>query len=428
MSIYTPEISPPVREKERRRLPIVRIVLACLLLLALYRGAGDDPSSPPPPEEEIRTEEINREGEPLQEGEEGDNPTAEEVAPPPPREMTPSFREIFLSRQPDPALGDSLLDVLTSQNPYGAVYLMVDGENGRILAWGEQNNFEPLSAPSGLSKSNFPAASLAKIVTAATALESNRYSNHTEIPAIGSSVTLYRNQLAVPKNYRGRMVTLESAFASSMNPSMGIVGQSLGEERLLQTAERFGFNRAFSAGIPEMSLFSTNGDRFGIAEAASGFTNGITLSPLLAAAMVRAVLTGAIPEIPWSPLIGADATPAVPVKLGGEPFSENTYYGLRRMFEATIQKGSARSPFRNKRVFYPYNRERLRVGGKTGTKDDGNLRYEWFAGYALDRKNTNKSVVLVCLHMNELKGTRASVPAQAAALLLNHWARKYLEW
>ncbi len=427
MSIYTPDSTPPRREKDRR-LPLVRIALITLLLFAVYRFSTDAPSSTPPPATEINAEEIAEEKPDLSESEQVPAPSPDEVVSSPPRKMGPPFKELFLSRQPDPALGERLLNVLRSQNPYGAVYLMVDGKNGRILAWGQQNGFNPSAEPTDLSKSGFPAASLAKIITAAAALESNRYSNHTRIPAIGSSVTLYRDQLKIPKNYRGRTVSLESAFASSMNPSMGIVGQRLGQKRLLKTAERFGFNRIFSANIPEMSLFTTNGDKFGVAEAASGFTNDITLSPLLAAAIVRAVLTGESPEIPWSPVIGANYTPPVPVKLGSKPFSENTYYGLRRMFEATIKKGSARSPFRNKRIFYPYNRKRLRVGGKTGTKDGKNVRYEWFAGYAKDRKNPNKSVVLVCLHMNELKGTRASYPAQAAALLINHWAKQYLEW
>jgi len=325
-------------------------------------------------------------------------------------------------------LGNNLLDVLKSQNPYGAFYLMVDGASGRILAWGQQDNFEPSSRPTYLPSSSFPAASLSKIITAAAALESRRYSNNTLIPSVGSSVTLYRNQLKVPKNYKGRKVSLERTFASSMNPPMALVGLQLGGKTLRQTSARLGFNLDYPAGVPLRSSYDPPDSGFGVAEAASGFTDKVTLSPLHAAAIVRAVLRGETPEIPWSPVVGKSYAPGRPGSLEADPFSDNTYYGLRRMFEATISKGSARSPFRKRRVFYPYNKKRLRVGGKTGTKDGGDFRFEWFAGYAQDRKDPERSIVLVCLHINELTGTRASPPSQAAAMLINHWAKKYLEW
>ncbi len=303
---------------------------------------------------------------------------------------------------------------------------MVDGSSGQILAWGQQEDFKPSGLPSYMPNSSFPAASLSKIITAAAALESRRYSNHTLIPSKGSSVTLYRSQLRIKKNYKGRKVSLERAFASSMNPPIGLVGLQIGGKAMRQISTRLGFNLDFPNGIPNRSIYEPPDSGFGVAEAASGFTTKITISPLLAAAIVRSILRGETPEIPWSPVVGNRYAPIKPVRLNSRPFSHNTYYGMRRMFEATISKGSARTPFRTKNVFYRNNRKRLRVGGKTGTKDNGKFRYEWFAGYAYDRKKPEKSIIVVCLHINELSGTRASAPSQAAALLLNHWAKKYL--
>jgi len=339
-----------------------------------------------------------------------------------------SFEEEFLSRQGDKALGRKLLGVFRSQRPYAGFYLMVDGESGEILAWGQQEDFSAKPRPTFLSNSNFPAASLAKIVTAAAALESRRYSNHTEIPLIGSSVTLYRQQLNVPKRYRGKKVTLQRSFASSMNPSMAIVGMSLGGRRLQEAAEELGFNYSFPGGLPETSNFMPPASGFGLAEISSGFTSKVTISPVLAAAIIRSVLKGEAPEIPWSSVAGPEYAHGSPQKLAAADFSDNTYYGLRLMFEATVYSGSARSVFRNGSIFYPGNRKRLRVGGKTGTKNGGDLRYEWFAGYAQDRRNPSKSLVVVCLHMNEVDGTRAKHPSQAAALLINHWAKTYVQW
>lgn len=406
-------------KKTRQRFPLIRILLLILLIFGFYRFE---------PEKEQTEKKIITNTPPVKK-----EATLQKKAPAEKKlqaikETNESFEKKFLIRQKDKELGLKVLEVLGSQKPYGAVYLMVDGYTGEIIAWGQQQNFKAGTEPSYLPSNSFPAASLIKIVTAAAALESKRYSNHTEIPAIGRSVTLYKNQLEVPNHYSGRMVTLERAFSRSMNSPMGIVGIDLGGKRLLAAAERLGFNRLLAEGVPSISQYPLPSDDFSIAEAASGFTDHITVSPLLVAAIVRSIMLEEGPEMPWSPLLAPRYAPAEAIGLHQSPFTENTYYGLKRMLEATINRGSARTTYNNPRVFYPYNRERLQTGGKTGTKNMGDIRYEWFAGYARDRKDSKKSLILVCLHMNELNGTRASHPAQASALLINHWAKSYLQW
>lgn len=414
------DFADPIKgRKLRRRFPVIRILLLILLILGFYRYEPEKPQTeqtlteagaPPKKENAPQEASLKKENEPKTEKKED------------------TFQANFLSRQKDKQLALNVLNVLGSQKPFGAVYLMVDGANGEILAWGQQQNFAPQELPSYLPDSSFPAASLVKIVTAAAALESRRYSNHTEIPAIGRSVTLYKNQLEVPKNYNGKRVTLEKAFSLSMNSPIGIVGLDLGSKRLMSAAERLGFNRLLAKGVPLESRYPLPSDDFAIAEAASGFTDDITISPLLAAAIVRSILLGKDPEMPWSPLLAPAYAPVKAIGLNQSPFKENTYYGLKRMLETTLKKGSARTSYNNPKVFYPYNKERLRTGGKTGTKNVGNIRYEWYAGYARDRKNAKKALILVCLHMNEINGTRASHPAQASALLTNYWAKSYLQW
>lgn len=403
------------------RFPLIRIIIALTIVLVFYQLLTKDndsektaPQTETPLKEKIKNANIK------------ENKT--EIKPEPVKKLPPgkSFTQQFEARQPDRLLGKKLLNVLKSQNPYGGFYLMVDGTSGQILAWGQQDKFKPSSRPSYLASSSFPAASLSKIITAAAALESRRYSNHTLIPSKGSSVTLYSNQLRIKKNYSGNKVSLERAFASSMNPPMGLVGLQIGGKAMRKTSAQLGFNFDFPNGMPQRSIYEPPDTGFGVAEAASGFTTKITISPLHAAAIIRSILREETPEIPWSPVVGNRYAPIKPIRLETQPFSHNTYYGMRRMFEATISKGSARTPFRSKNIFYPNNKKRLRVGGKTGTKDGGKFRYEWFAGYAYDRKKPENAVIVVCLHINELSGTRASTPSQAAALLLNHWAKKYL--
>jgi len=404
--------------KGKRRLPLIRILLFILLAYGFYGYEQESPSIEEPALlKEIKKEESHQEKDVLI-----DN------RPRKVKKKKNDFTSNFLALQRDKELATKLLDVLKSQNPYAAIYLMVDGTSGEILAWGQQDKFIPGEAPSYLPLNSFPAASLVKIVTAAAALESGRYSNHTQIPAIGRSVTLYKNQLKVPKSYAGRMVTMEKAFSLSMNPPMGIIGLKLGGKRLISAAERLGFNRHLAKGVPAASIYPSPADNFAIAESASGFTDEITISPLLVAAIIRSVVSEKGPEMPWSPLLAPVYAPAKAIGLNQLPFKENTYFGLKRMMEATLKKGSARRTYNNPEIFYPYNKKRLKTGGKTGTKNVGNTRYEWFAGYAQDRKDSKKTLILVCLHMNELEGTRASHPAQASALLINHWAKNYLKW
>lgn len=405
--------------KDRHRFPLIRILLLIALIFGFYlyepEGPPIEPSRHETPEPENK-ETIMKEVSPKKASLENNGKKED------------NFKTKFLSLQGDKELALKLLEVLNSQNPYGAFYLMVDGASGEILAWGQQDKFKPQATPSYLALNSFPAASLAKIVTAAAALESRRYSNHTKIPAIGRGVTLYKDQLEVPKNYNGREVTLEKAFSLSMNSPMGIVGISLGGKRLTAAAEKLGFNLSADKGLPPASIYPLPADDFAVAEAASGFTDDITITPLLVASIIRSILLEKGPEIPWSPLLSPDYAPLRTIDLNQSPLKENTYYGLKRMLESTLKNGSARTSYNNPRILYPYNRERLRTGGKTGTKSLGNIRYEWFAGYAQDRKNSEKALILVCLHMNEVKGTRASHPAQASALLINHWAKSYIEW
>ncbi|MDT8318553.1 MAG: penicillin-binding transpeptidase domain-containing protein [bacterium] len=424
------DFASPIGKRIRRKPPIIRLILLAALLMGAYYFLKDRPQEPDRlHSDSVADSELIVAAEPQkQAGQELEAivTVQEELRPAP--ASWPGFEEAFLTRQTDKKLAGKLLEVLKSQNPYAGFYLMVDVEGGEILAWGQQEGFSAGAVPSYMSKSDFPAASLAKIITAAAALESRRYSNHTKIPLIGSSVTLYKRQLEVPKRYSGKRVTLERSFASSMNPSMAIVGMGLGGGKLQHAAEKLGFNYPFPNAVPETSFFRPPSSGFGLAEFASGFTTKATLSPLLAAAIVRSVLKGESPQLPWSPLVGLEYAHSSPSQLNGAAFSKNTYYGLRRMFEATVKSGSARSIFDNDRTFYPGNRKRLRVGGKTGTKNGGDLRYEWFAGYAQDRKDPSRGVVVICLHMNKSKGTRASHPAQAAALLINHWAKDYVQW
>ncbi len=332
-----------------------------------------------------------------------------------------SSSTLNLALQKDSLLGARMDQLLRQQRPGAAVYVTVDMATNEILAWGARSDSLNHATPHWLGKSTFPAASLIKIVTSAAAIESNRYDPLTEIPMIGRSTTLYYRQLKVPKNYKGPHVTLQDAFAKSINPAMGLIGKELGGKRMKSTAFRFGFNRPFPGNFPQISRFMPPDTGFALAEATSGFTSKNTISVLHAAAMVRSMLTRKDLEIPWSPLLGKYGVPTQGVSLQKSDFRAETYGALRQLFLRTVSHGTARKHLL--RQVPAKFREKLLIGGKTGSLDgkDPTGRYDWFAGYAQFKDKPGQGIIVVVMQVHQKYRTLPS-PGIAGSLITT-WAR-----
>ena len=311
---------------------------------------------------------------------------------------------------------------LRAFRPDYAFYLMVDSKTNEILAWGENKEKEVQSTPDFLSRSTFPAASLIKTITVAAALESRLYSLNTKIPLIGNPHKLYKRQIVHSENYKGETISLEDAYAKSYNPPMAIVGYKVGASQLKKAAFTLGFNREFKENIPNKSTFSPPENGFALAEAASGFTEETTLSPLLAAAQIRAIITKKPLEIPYAKNLYPFA-PTKPIRISNTRFSENTYYGLQEALKRSVTNGTARKNI-STRYISRKNFKNLTIGCKTGTLDgtDPKGRYEWFAGYA-KKKDSGESVVLIVLQIHS-GATRSQPATQVAAQLINYWANQ----
>jgi peptidoglycan glycosyltransferase len=320
--------------------------------------------------------------------------------------------------QPDSALAYKVGTYLKRYHPKGAVYLMVDGKSNQPLAWGQWSDSTLQNSSPYITQSTFPAASIIKTLAAGAALESGRYSNHTPIPQKGRYHTLYKSQLKVPSKYNGETLTLETAYAKSANPPFGIIGQNLGGDYMKEVAGKMGFNRTFAGNKPFLSEFNPPSNGYELAEAACGFTKSNTLSPLLAAAFSRSILTGKDLEIPYHENNYAEF-PSKALKLEDTKLKENTYFGLKKMMETTSVRGTSSRLLR--RNLFRYVRKRLVIGSKTGTLDGDNPegRYDWFVGWAYDKKDPDKSVVIVLMQIQDEKRTLGT--SAVAALLLNDW-------
>jgi membrane peptidoglycan carboxypeptidase len=219
---------------------------------------------------------------------------------------------------------------------------------------------------------------------------------------------------------------MQDAYAKSSNPPLALIGLNVGADRLRTAAKKLGYNMNFPGGIPARSSYTPPDTGYGLAEASCGFTEATTLTPLLAAAQVRAILTKKPLEIPWAKNLDGYA-PKSRIALDVGKFTENTYYGLREAMVRTVTNGTARKNI-STRHMARRNYAALTIGGKTGSLDgqDPHGRYEWFMGFAQSKEDTGKAVILVIMQVHDLQGVRSQPATQVAGMLFNYWAHQYL--
>lgn len=316
-------------------------------------------------------------------------------------------------------------NLLRTYRPDYAIYLVVDARTNEILAWGERKDGEVQSKPDYLSRSTFPAASLAKTVTTAAALESRQYALNSPIPMIGGGHTLYKNQLKPREDRKYETVELQDAYARSLNPPMAIAGYKVGARALRNAAAKLGYNQTFPQNAPSKSTYSPPDTGYGLAEIASGFNELTTLSPLLAAAQIRAILMKRPLEIPHAKGL-APYAPEKPLALTNTKFSDNTYYGLKQAMLRTVTHGTGRKHISTRNMARK-SYDELYIGGKTGSLDgsDPAGRYEWFAGFAQKKANPDDAIVLVIMQVH--KEIRSQPATQVAAVIFNFWANNTRE-
>jgi cell division protein FtsI/penicillin-binding protein 2 len=294
----------------------------------------------------------------------------------------------IIAEQSEPTLAAYVKTLLNRYHPPNAFILLMDAKSGKVLAWGQRENDEHSEKPTFFKRDSFPAASLAKIVTATAALEDGKNAK-SEFPRIGRNSTLYKRQIFPKEGQKNDVITLENAFAKSNNPAMGIIGMELGQEKMQKAAEKLGFVN-----------FNYPDSDYGLAESASGFTKRNMLSPLQAANAVRKLL----------------------FTQPDEDFQKSTYEEIRNLFLKTITDGTAQKAIR--KSMYSHNRSSLYVGGKTGSLD-GDFpagRYDWFVGFAQSKTDAEKAVIIVVMQVHGLLRNQHS--STIAGMLINEWAKK----
>jgi cell division protein FtsI/penicillin-binding protein 2 len=278
-------------------------------------------------------------------------------------------------------------------------------------------------------RNSFPAASIFKIVTAAAAVDHCGYEANTKLRFNGYKHTLYRNQLKEHSNRYTNTVSFKDSFAQSINPVFGKIGVLyLGKAILEKHAQAFGFNQPIDFELPvSASRFQIREVPYHWAEIASGFNHDTTISPIHAALMASAVVNQGRMVAPTivdrviddeGQLLYHNQTQWL-----GRAMTPKASTVLSRLMEATIQAGTGRKSFRDRRRHKVLSK--LNIGGKTGSiyNRSHDAKFDWFAGYAKQKKGSAQLAIAVLVAHEEYIGTRATKYARWA---IDHYFKSHL--
>lgn len=305
----------------------------------------------------------------------------------------------------DPQFKQHIDELLSGYKPDFAAVVAIEPKSGKILAL---NSFVRDGEPVGnlTVHSGFPAASLFKIVTATAVLDQGVATPNTVYEYNGKDTSLYKkNVLRHKRNKWTRSATLSNAFGRSINTVFGRMGVfEVGGEALIDYSKVLGFDHSlpFDMIVDPSQVQIDPKDEWQIAEAASGYTRMITMSPLHAAMIVAAIVNDGVMVEPR--LIKDAYYLSGPLLYSSTQHSRqileaSTAQDMRILMRDTITIGSARKRFRG---FFKNEYADLDVGGKTGSLTGNNPRgrTEWFVGYG---DSGTKQIAVAAVVVNKEK-------------------------
>lgn len=306
----------------------------------------------------------------------------------------------------DRGLQSYMLKVIQrSQSPLIG-FVAMDPATGQILSMIDSKKVN--RAKSVCLSSQFPAASIFKIVSAAAAIDHCNISGDTELTYNGSAHTLYKNQLTDRINRYTNSISLKTSFAKSINPVFGKLGIfRLKKDLIEEYANRFGFNQPIDFEFPiEPSRISVGHDPYHWAELACGFNRETLISPIHGAMMAAVIVNeGKLVEPTIIGFITDDQRN--PVYVGStniirQVISPKASQEMKELMAATISRGTCSTTFigcRRDPIL-----SKLAIGGKTGSINDKSdeLHYDWFVGFCAEKAGTRKLALAVLVVHDKL--------------------------
>jgi cell division protein FtsI/penicillin-binding protein 2 len=277
----------------------------------------------------------------------------------------------------------------------------------------------------------FPAASIFKIVTAVAGIEKCGFRTGSSFTFNGGKYTLYKSQLKDRKNRYTTRISFQNSFAQSVNPVFGKIGANyLGKENLEEYGEGFGFNRTIDFEVPLVpSRLNVKDQAYQWAEIACGFNRDTEMSPLHGALLSAAIVNnGGLVEPTIVERITDDSGNILyrsEPKIIGYAATPGASKAVGQMMMATVRSGTSRREFRG--AGRDSILSRLDIGGKTGSigsRKIAHVRYDWFVGFAKEKKGGEKLVVSVLVAHEKYIGKRAAYYARTA---IKQYFRNYFD-
>jgi penicillin-binding protein A len=239
-----------------------------------------------------------------------------------------------------------------------------------------------------VTRETFPPGSAFKLVTAAAALERGLEPDTSfpdegvyDVPQTESDIGNFGGGDCAD----GSSISLHNAMVVSCNTVFARLGVEIGDEALIQQAERFGFNRQppYELSV-ERSAIPKALDTPETAQSAIG-QRDVRATPMQMALLAASIVNGGellrphvvagVRDPSGRRLAGADSGRWSEGRFDGRPISPRTAEQLRRMMVDTVEDGTgSRAQI-----------EGVEVGGKTGTAQTGGDPTSWFVGFAGDQ-------------------------------------------
>lgn len=262
---------------------------------------------------------------------------------------------------------------LTQYQAKNVIAIMMDPNNGEILAMGSRPGYEPgnyKNYPSETYNRNLPIwmtyepGSTFKIITMAAALEEKKVDLKNEQFYDPGSIEVGGARLRCWKRQGHGSETFLNVVENSCNPGFVIMGQRLGKDKLFDYITKFGFGKktGIDLGGEENGIMFKPSKVGPVELATTSFGQGVSVTPIQQIAAVSAAVNGGKLYKPhvakaWLDPETGQMVDQVEPELVSTVISENTSKQVREALESVVAKGTGRNAFL----------DGYRVGGKTGT-------------------------------------------------------------
>lgn len=271
------------------------------------------------------------------------------------------------------SLERELDNAVTKYDPDRAIGIVMDPNNGEILAMSARPNFSPSNYQNySLEEINrnlpiwatYEPGSTFKIITLAAALEEGKVDLDKDTYNDSGSIKVENATLHCWKHGGHGHETFLQVVENSCNPGFVVLGQRLGKNKLFEYIDKFGFGKKTGIDLNGEGtgiIFDLN--KVGPVElATTAFGQGVSVTPIQQITAVSAAINGGKLYKPYIvKSINEPETNTVIQEnkktLVRQVISEKTSAEVKRALESVVANGSGRTAYI----------DGYRVGGKTGT-------------------------------------------------------------